>query len=121
MAYLSKDEVKVRREKIKKLFPVKKGWKFSITRDHFSGIKLAILQAPTNFLKDTEQGYLSINECYIDENFPKEQAKVLNQMYAVLNQGNYNNSDPMTDYFNVGFYVSMSIGKWNQNFVYVEK
>ncbi len=121
MAYISKDEVRVRRERIKKLFPTKKGWKFSITREHSSGINLAILQAPINFLKETEQGYLSINEYYISENFPKEQAEVLNQMYSILNKGNYNNSDSMTDYFDVGFYVNMSIGKWDKNFVYIEK
>jgi len=34
----------------------------------------------------------------------------------IINRENWDNSDPMTDYFDVGFYLTFSIGKWNKPF-----
>jgi hypothetical protein len=34
-----------------------------------------------------------------------------------LNCDNYDNSDSMTDYFDVGHYVDLNIGKWDKPFV----
>lgn len=33
------------------------------------------------------------------------------------NYANHNNSDIMTDYFDVGWYVDINIGKWNKDYV----
>jgi hypothetical protein len=30
--------------------------------------------------------------------------------------GNYNNSDIMTDYFDVGWYIEINVGKWNKEY-----
>ena len=35
---------------------------------------------------------------------------------AAMNLGNHDNSDPMTDYFDVGHYISISIGAWTKPF-----
>jgi hypothetical protein len=34
-----------------------------------------------------------------------------------MNAGNHNRSDAMTDYFDVGWYVDVNIGKWNQPYI----
>ena len=36
----------------------------------------------------------------------------------IINHYNYNDSDSMTDYFNVNFYLSLSIGKWNKDYIF---
>jgi hypothetical protein len=35
MAYISTEKVKEMRNKLKELFPTKKGWKLSVTREHY--------------------------------------------------------------------------------------
>jgi len=36
---------------------------------------------------------------------------------AVMNTGNWDKSDIQTDYFNVGWYVDVNIGKWNKPYI----
>ena len=31
-----------------------------------------------------------------------------------MNVGNHDNSDPMTDYFDVGWYISVNLGRWDK-------
>lgn len=37
---------------------------------------------------------------------------------AGTNFANYDNSDIQTDYFDVGWYIDINVGKWNRPFVY---
>jgi len=64
----------------------------------------------TNTVKD----YLSVNNYWIDEHFTGEAKEILEIANECLNLNNYNKSDPMTDYFDVGHYVDINIGKWNK-------
>jgi hypothetical protein len=34
-----------------------------------------------------------------------------------MNMGNHDNSDIMTDYFDVGWYVDVNIGLWNKPYI----
>jgi hypothetical protein len=34
-----------------------------------------------------------------------------------MNDGNWDKSDIQSDYFNVGWYVDVNIGKWNKPYV----
>jgi hypothetical protein len=34
-----------------------------------------------------------------------------------MNAGNHNNSDVQSDYFDVGWYIDVNIGKWNKPYV----
>ena len=46
MAYIRTEEVKVIRDSIKKAFPGKQGWKFSVICRHHSEVQVSIMQAP---------------------------------------------------------------------------
>lgn len=118
MAYINAESVKEKRQKIKKEFPIKNGWKFSITKVNLSTIKLAILQAPYDMLeeKHKERGYTSVNYFHISDNYSGRIKDDLLKMYQILNEGNYDRSDLMIDYHNVGFYVDMTIGSWDKGF-----
>ena len=36
-----------------------------------------------------------------------------------MNDGNHDRSDPQSDYFDVGWYVDVNIGKWNKPYTLV--
>ena len=112
MAYISKQQVKETRDKLR-LF---KGFKFSVTRTHYSSINVAILSAPIELRNDITHEYEQVNQYHIDSRDNKESIDFLNSVHDIVNAGNYNNSDVQSDYFDVGFYVSMSIGKWDKAF-----
>jgi len=120
------DIAKSIREYVKKKYP---DCKFSITTEKYSGgqsLSVYLMQAPFNPLKDeskwdiSSEGnkYYSVNYNYIEknENLSDEAKKILQDVRSFYNKYNYNHSDPMTDYFNVRFYESMGIGRWDKGF-----
>jgi len=118
MAYIKTETVKEMRNELKSLFPVKEGWKISVTRENYSCVHCAILVAPFELRTDLTRTYESFNNYWIDENYENnEPARIaLTKIKDVLNKDNYDNSDSMTDYFDVGHYVRISIGQWNKPF-----
>ena len=118
MAYITTEKVKEMRDKLKELFPAKKGWKLSITREHYSGVNCSILTAPFELRLDTTRTNESVNHYYVKEHYNDNPAskEALLSILQVLNTNNYNNSDAQSDYFDVGHYVSLSIGKWDKPF-----
>ena len=117
MAYITSESVKEIRTEIKKMFPASKGWKFSITRRNYSSVDCDILQAPINLLINSERTYEQVNTFYIEDSERSPEAKeALKSITKILNTNNYDNSDSMTDYFEVGHYVSLSVGAWDKPF-----
>ena len=43
-------------------------------------------------------------------------AKMLTKVVEIANAKNYDKSDLMTDHFDVGFYLSLHVGKWDKPF-----
>jgi hypothetical protein len=111
MAYMSTEHAKIIRDNLKKEFPE---FKFSIKKRHSSSIVVSILSSPLDFSKDIEKSgydYVQLNHHYL-ENY--EHTDVLKKIYDIINTGNHDNSDAMTDYFDVGFYVHMNIGEFEK-------
>lgn len=117
MAYIRKEEVAEKRAKLKEAFPAKDGWKLSVTRQHSSTISVVVMEAPYQMLEQPEQGNETVNYYYIKEHFGNtRKANDLSKIYDIINAGNFDDSDPMSDYFHVGFYVNLDIGKWDKAF-----
>lgn len=113
MAYITKETTKKIREALKAGF--KKDIKFSVSmRDHMA-LDVRIMQSP--YFEADE--YVQVNQYHISENFPKEQADVLNKVHEIIKTVGeyYNNSDIMTDYFDVAFYYTISIGRWDKGHI----
>lgn len=111
MAYIDAAQTRAIKKNLSKAFP---DYKFSVRNEHHSSVLVQIVSGPKTFyaLSDTvRNGHCSINHYCLD-NF--ENADILKKMYAIINDGNYDNSDIMTDYFDVGFYVNMAMGNWNK-------
>jgi len=114
MAYMSKEHAKQIRDNLKKAFPE---FKFSVTITHNTGISVAILSSPLDFSEDLNgSGNIEINHYHIDI---YKNAETFKKMYDIINEGNFDESDLQSDYFHVGFYVYLSVGKWDK--VYQQK
>ncbi len=58
--------------------------------------------------------YLDVNPYHYQNHFTGRALKCLTEVFDVMNAGNWDKSDPQTDYFNVGWYVDVNVGKWNK-------
>ena len=57
---------------------------------------------------------LDVNPYWYKEHFSGQALAFLSQVIALMNKGNHDNSDVQTDYFDVGWYVDVNIGRWNK-------
>jgi hypothetical protein len=60
---------------------------------------------------------LDINPYWFQEHFTGVALKCLTEVFAVMNNGNHDNSDIQSDYFDVGWYVDVNVGKWNSPYI----
>lgn len=108
MSYISTQQVKEIREQLKASFPKTK---FSVKREHYSVVRIAILKSDVDFGTD----YKTINECWIEENFAGEQKELLLKVYSIASTGTryFETSDYGTQ---PSHYVWMTIGSCEKNF-----
>ena len=117
MAYITTEEVKVIRQNLKKAFPVKAGWKLSVTREHYSSVRVRVMQAPRVY---DMQGHESVNHMWIKDHYgDSKKGQALQKMNEIIHAEHWDESDIMTDYFNCAFYVTMGIGKWDKDCIAV--
>lgn len=63
---------------------------------------------------------IQVNTYWYHEHFSGKAKKFLQEVLAEMGKGNHDNSDIQTDYFDVGWYVDVNIGKWNQPYALVK-
>ena len=122
MAYKNRTErVAEIREELKREFP---DFKFSIRKDGYNGVRIAILSAPINLLEGEPEGtkYIDVNNYYIDENFKDVPAvrDVLKKIYGIASRGvTYRETG---DYgTQPDFYVYIKIGEYDKPFEFIPK
>lgn len=127
MAYITKEKSAEIRKALKARFP---DWKFSVKIRHHSSLDVDILSAPIDLLAyklpgryddDTSKArpaYAGVNHYYVSENWASPAKEALLEIVKISNEGNHDNSDIQTDYFDVGWYYDLSIGTWDKPFVY---
>jgi hypothetical protein len=60
-----------------------------------------------------------VNHYRLDNIYSGKALTFLEEIRNAMNVGNWDKSDIMTDYFNVGWYISIKIGKWNKPYIYI--
>ena len=60
---------------------------------------------------------LDVNPYWYKEHFSGKAKAFLSELFPAMNEGNHDNSDIMTDYFDVGWYSDVNIGKWNKPYI----
>ena len=65
-----------------------------------------------------ERNYLQVNTFWVDENYDGEAKEFLVEAVKLLKGPNYfDDSDPMTDYFNCSHYIGINVGKWDKPYI----
>lgn len=130
MAYMSQERKKQLAPKIKEIC-TKYGIKATLAVRHHSTLVLNIKQGPIDFIGNSNEvcarhpryndrqftpskGYIDVNPYWYHEHFDGKALAFLQEIMPVMNTGNHDNSDPMTDYFDVGWYVDVNIGSWDK-------
>jgi hypothetical protein len=116
MAYMSSARAKEIRQKLRKEFPSSDGWKLSVTNDNYSSLNVRILEAPIDFKVKRQP----VNHYWLKDNHghDPEVYEALKKMKDICMDGNWDNSEPMVDYFDVGWYIDIQIGSWDKDFIY---
>jgi len=115
MAYLSKTQVKETREALKVAFP---DFKFLVRRSNggSGSINVSIMSGPVDF-GDLDMPK-AVNPYHIGTFFEDHQVRFLEAVVKVIKYGTdrqwYDNSDPMTDYFDTAFYLDVELGRWGK-------
>ena len=111
MAYITPEQVKEKRKEIRTKYPTKDGWKFSVRGRDYSCLDISILEAP----RDLDCGdYSQINHYNLSE---LKERELFEDITSIAMRGNHDNSDAMTDYFDVGWYFHLSVGDWDKPLV----
>lgn len=90
---------------------------------HHSTLVLTISEAPIDLVAQSlcsdEQkkcGYIDVNQYHIDGVFSGKLLKAFTAIKDAMMVGNHDRSDSQTDYFDVGWYIEINVGKWDKPF-----
>ena len=135
MAYFSQEKKAKIAPKVKALLK-KYNLKGSLSVRHHSTVVLTVKSGTIDFIGNFNQvagaraaglenfnpatTSVDVNPYWYHEHFDGAARKFLEDVFAVLNEGNHNNSDIQSDYFDVGHYVDVNIGKWDQPYAPVK-
>lgn len=118
MPYITKDQVKAKRAALKAALPQ---YKLSVTTEHYSGIKVAIMAGPTDFGTEYQQLNPYIN--YREERYNSQTGEwdsnphiqdVLDIVMPILNEGQGEGFED-SDYGHIpDYYTWVHIGKWDK-------
>jgi hypothetical protein len=131
MAYCSQERKAAIAPKVKAIC-AKYGVKATLAIHHHSTLMLNIKSGTIDFIGNSNEvcgsdhyqvsrgfrantsGYDRINPYHFKSHYSGKALKFLTEVYAAMMEGNHDNSDIQSDYFDVGWYVEVNIGKWNK-------
>ena len=124
MAYMSQENKKSLAPAIKAIL-AKHGLKGSLGVRNYSTLVLTLKSGSLDFAADylgqrsTTDGRFAarVNHYYIDTGWTGKAREALTELAQAMMFGNHDRSDSMTDYFDVGWYIDLSIGEWNKPYV----
>ena len=89
-----------------------------VNPDQVSLFDLINAVAASEYFDPTTATSCEISPYHVRARFTDEcVADVFEVIFGALNTGNHDRSDPTTDYFDVGHYITLRIGAWNRPFV----
>lgn len=123
MAYMNQEK-KAKIAPAVKAICAKYGVKATLSVRHYSTLVLNIKSGKIDFFKDAADdrgGYTQVNTYWYHEHFTGKAKEFLGKVIAAMNVGNHDNSDAQVDYFDVGWYVNVNVGKWDKPYELTEK
>ncbi len=120
MAYMDQERKKELEPAIKAILK-KYGVKASISVKHYSTLVLTVASSKIDFLGEynvkTTLDYIQVNHFWIKEWFEGKAKDFLIEIEQAMNVSNFDHSDSQSDYFHVGWYIDINIGKGNKPYV----
>ncbi len=133
MAYINQDR-KAQIAPVVKAVCKKYGVKATLSIDNHSSLVLSIKSGKIDFIGNANKvcganhayvakgftpakDHLQINNYWYHDHFDGEAKKFLAEVLVAMNDGNHDNSDIQSDYFDVGWYVNVNVGRWNKPYV----
>ena len=134
MAYITKEQVKAKNEKLKAL-NTQYGVKARFSGSNSSTLTLKVTEGCIDFIsnhvdcKQQQRGsafdmadyrheqkiqYMQVNHYYLDRAFCGVALEYLQKAYAIMLEGHFDESDSMTDYFHCAWYNNIHIGAWDK-------
>lgn len=112
MAYMSQEKKKSLAPAIKAVLK-KYNIKGSIGVDHHSCLTVKIKSGVIDFGEDR----FDVNYHWIHEHYKGVAKDFLTELKKAMMTGNHDNSDSMTDYFDVGWYIAIRVGQWDKPYI----
>ena len=130
MAYMSQEK-KAKIAPVVKAICKKYNIKASLAVRNHSTLVLNVKQGDIDFVGNFNQvtggslhgnpvESIQVNPYWFHDHFDGKAKAFLTEVLAAMNVGNHDRSDIQTDYFDVGWYVDVNIGRWNQPYALVK-
>jgi predicted proteasome-type protease len=133
MPYIKQD---LKKEKLEKIKPILKkyGLKGTMAIKYHTTLELNISAGPIDFLNNYNENltknfshlqrirladkYLSArNDALNEKYFSGKALEAIKDLFAIIDEGNFDNSDPVTDYYNVGWYSEINFGRYEKPYI----
>lgn len=120
MAYMNQEKKAKIAAALKPVVPA--GWKYTLAVRNHSTIVMTISEAPFDLIAafgSRREGatHISVNKYHFRSHLDDQcVADVFEKIFAALDTDNHDNSDIQVDYFDVGHYVDLEIGRWSKPF-----
>ena len=119
MAYVSQ-ELKSKLAPQIKAICKKYGVKASLAVRNHSTLVLNVKSGKIDFISDygnsddARKFGIQVNPYWYKDHFTGKSKAFLSEVIPAMNDGNWDKSEIQYDYFNVGWYIDVNIGKWNK-------
>ena len=126
MAYMNQDKKKELAVGIKEVLKKYK-MKATLAVNNHSTLVLNVKSGVLDFFGNAKKinpelavkGNMTVNTYWIDDNFSGKCKKFLTEVKSAMMKGNHNNSDVMTDFFDIGWYIDINVGTWKKDYLLV--
>lgn len=137
MAYMSQERKSAMAPRIKAVLK-KYGIKGTLSVDNHTTLVLTLKEGKIDFIANynrvnsdpmhimrarahlTDNDAMDVNPYWYQDHFDGAARNFLREVLAAMNDGNHDNSNAQIDYFDVGWYVNVKIGKWRMPYAVTE-
>jgi len=89
--------------------------KIDFIKNYCNCIKNSIADPNQSVIKDVmNEKNIQVNHYYMQRHFDGVALNYLQEVYELMQEGHYDYSDIMADYFDCSWYISIEIGRWNK-------
>lgn len=129
MAYMSQERKQKLATALKTILKGS-GLKYSLSVHNYSTLVIKIKSGPVDFIQNyidtvskksqyhssfaAPEGYMDVNDFHYKDQFTGKALDLMTKIITTLNEGNHDNSDAQSDYFDVGWYLNVKIGQFNK-------